>query len=120
MDRIVESETFLNSVLHATAYKRKKLLQNCTEQELKAIVECIINVNNLKNLGDSELKCIKKCKSVIAYFNKKSRLSVTRVKTFLKQNHSLVAALLSCVLLRLFEEAVYCVYNGDDSSHDPE
>ena len=120
MSRILDNKEFLKSLAHSTTRPRTRALEKATSDQLKAIVECIINVKHIK-LSDKEQKCIRKCLPLVKYFNGKSELNVKRLATHLIKNHIQVASLLGCVMLRLFQEAIYCVYNnGDDSSHDTE
>ena len=107
-ERVQNCETFLRECINNPASFRKQLLTNCTEEELAAIVECIVNVRNLK-LDRKEKQCIAKCSLIRKYFYRKRKLRIKQLKKFLCKNHKQVATLLTCVLTKIVESALVCL-----------
>lgn len=110
MERIQENEDFLRSLIRSNPSQRKRLLLECTEDQFKSIVECLVNIPNI-DFNAKEKKCAKNNFNVVKYFKGKQSLNLKKGKAFLSKHHSALVPLLSCILVRIFEEALVCVLN---------
>jgi len=112
MERILENRRFLKEVTRSKIGKRKRLIQNSTVEELKALVECVLNQNILNSVQARK----KLLMPLLKYFTGKTQLETNKVQTHFIKNHSLLQNLVSSVLLKfLQEEDVYCVYNDAET-----
>lgn len=68
MNRIANNETFLRKLVKAKKPKALKLLKNSSEEELKSVVEVLVNAKNY--LAKDQLKQCKIKKFVTKIFSK--------------------------------------------------
>jgi hypothetical protein len=104
MIRILNNQEFLLSIIKAKARARKVLVGKCSSDQLKAIIECIINCSK-DTLSREEQKLFR---PVILYFTNKSALYETKVKLFLIDNHKTLAFILCHTLKEIIKVDTDC------------
>jgi len=122
MRRVETNKQLLNNIVNSCVVKNNFFIDIATEDELKTIIECIINVKLIINVNNSEKCSAEKLLYLTRYFSSKTLLNVNRVKTVLKKHIIPLRILLACALARQQEDPLYKLYNddGDHSSHDSE
>jgi hypothetical protein len=108
MKRINKNVPFLMELARAKRTRGKRLLVTASEEEIKSIAECIINLS-LFQLSHKEKLERKTFKPLLLILKSTSKHSLKTIKAVLAQNIELVSKLLSIVLLKLSEEAVTSV-----------
>jgi hypothetical protein len=104
MLRVLNNEDFLKSIIKASTKKRKALVQNCTSDEIKALIECIINCDR-SILTKEEASALK---PITAYFKGKGALYESKVKLFFITHHHLLALLLCKVFAEIIRIDTDC------------
>jgi Glu-tRNA(Gln) amidotransferase subunit E-like FAD-binding protein len=108
MIRVIECQDFLMSLAKSKAAIQRKLIAHCTDEELKAIIECVINTRS-KIISKQNQKTFQ---PVYKYFATKSALYKDRVKQHLLANHKLLGTLICTVLTELINIDLACnIYN---------
>lgn len=116
--RLLENKEFLNKLSTSTPSKRNTLITKATEEEIKTIVECIINLDRLY-FQDQEKKCLKRYGETLKALQKSKWTSLSKAKnTFVKHQVGL-SKILACFLTQQLEEAIDLVLHQEDgSSHE--
>jgi hypothetical protein len=95
------------SLVKSKAAIRRKLIAHCTDKELKAIIECVINTRT-KIISKQNQKTFE---PVYKYFATKSALYKDREQHLLA-NHKLLGTLICTVLTELIKIDLACnIYN---------
>lgn len=93
-----------------TKTQAKSLFLNITSAQLKALVECIVNIPLLL-INKKHLKCKNK-NNLIKYFKSKKNLKKKLVVKYLFKNFKSLAILICCGLSTLLENELINVYNS--------
>jgi hypothetical protein len=108
MDRISSSSEFLKTLVTSKISRRVYILKHCTEDQLKVLVECVVNLRYFK-LQNSHKGLFNLIKPLRSYFSKNRTLRVERIRNIFKRHNTILKKLLSVLLLKLSQEAVACV-----------
>ena len=114
MGCVFENEDFLRQLMTGNVSEARESIKNATDDELKTLLEVIFNYKRFcgENKHCSDLTDIiaKKSKKVRKIKKKKF---VTLLLSHLGSRGTL-QKLLSCVLLKLYEESVFRVYAAEE------
>lgn len=109
-----ENRSFLEDLARAkTAQERKRLIQNASNTQIKAIIELFLNIENL-DLSSSEKRLLLKFQSYIKTVVKKKWKNLLQCRKFLKKHHTIVHRIVSCILLHLIQFGVSFVLAMSD------
>lgn len=116
MEGVEEQTSFLNSLVLSKTAKRKTLVLKANKDQVTAIAECILNIEQL-DLTAEEKKCIKKYKSVLKRFSN-SKFTLLKLKKFVIKHLLFVIKVVATVLTKVIQESVItiCNYGSDISS----
>jgi predicted nucleotide-binding protein (sugar kinase/HSP70/actin superfamily) len=104
--RINTETRFLQSFV--TAQKRNNILHKASEEQIKALVECVVNYK-LFRFQDKERKITQQAKALKVYFSKKRQPSIQMIRKFLIKHNKILSKLIRLVLLKFAQEAFVCV-----------
>jgi hypothetical protein len=107
MNRISANSKFLNKLIESKANQRVFLLNRCSEDELKLLVECVVNIKYFK-LAKLHSAIVKTVKPLTDLFRRRRNFSLFRIRSIFKRHNKLLQKLLSTILLIISEEAVSC------------
>jgi hypothetical protein len=107
MNRINSSNKFLSKLVESKANQRVLLLNRCSDDELKLLVECVVNINYFK-LTQLHSAIVKSVKPLRDCFRRRRNFSLLRIRSIFKRHHKLLQKLLAAILFTIAEEAVYC------------
>jgi hypothetical protein len=107
MKRINRNKTFLYELAKGNLRKRCQLIKNCTEEELRALIELVIN-NKLFQFNSKEKVTVRAAQPLIKYLAK-SKVVTSKFKTLLIKYNQVLAKLTAIILLKITEEAITCV-----------
>jgi uncharacterized protein YlbG (UPF0298 family) len=112
MDRIRQNQVFLKAILQSSSKRYKTLVLNCSEENLKGLVECIINYDRF--VISKQIRRIRAShvSSLLRYFKKRSELQETKLRKLLLKHHPSVKLLLQRALSTIIEESLLCVYGS--------
>jgi hypothetical protein len=109
MERINKNLTFLKTyALCRLSTCRIKLLTNATQDEIKAVFECIINMHNM-GLDKGERGLLKSNKTILSKLRRLKLASDPRLRVILKQYNTVTRSIIKLVLSKIANEAVLYV-----------
>jgi hypothetical protein len=97
MNRISANSEFLNKLIESKAIQRVFLLNRCSEDELKLLVECVVNIKYFK-LAKLHSAIFKTVKPLTDLFRRRRNFNLLRIRNIFKR-HKLLQKLLSAILL---------------------
>jgi len=107
--RVEENRAFLEQLSKSTSYQRKHILERASDEEIKSIVELILNL---------EEKAIKKDKSLKSHFKVIKKLKLADWKNLdtavvrLIANEKTLRVILCYSLVKVLEYIISCVVNS--------
>jgi hypothetical protein len=105
MDRIRLNQTFLSSLISSNKTKFKNLMQNSSEENIKSVVEIIVNSHRISKKS----KKLRKSLHLTNYFRRKKYLNKLLVTKYLVKKEPVVKDLISSVLTEMIEKSLFCV-----------
>lgn len=118
--RVDENSSFLHDLSkRKSIHRSKQILLKANEEEIKTIVECIVNLHKLPFAVDEE-KCLKKHKKIISRLSKeivgKIYSNLDKLKKFLIKHVRVLKLIISCVLaLALHLDISSVLTNGESN-----
>jgi hypothetical protein len=94
MNRINANSKFLKKLIEGKAKQRVFVLNRCSEDELKLLVECVVNIKYFK-LAQLHSVLVKTVKPLRDCFRQRRNFSVVRIRNILKRHNKLLQKLLS-------------------------
>jgi hypothetical protein len=105
--RICSEAKFLKKFASADAKNRKSLIIAASDNQVKALAECVINLNKFKNSQNQRL-LNRKAQPLIRRLKVKRPISTDKLKKLFSSHHIVLAKLVGLVLLKFSEEALMC------------
>jgi hypothetical protein len=105
MSRIEAQSLFLSTLARSPVKDLKTIITNCSEDQLKAIVDCILHFNKL-SLSKEEKKCYSHYKLILKSFKRLGWKSLTLSKKRILKHRKLIRLIISCTVLKLTEFAL--------------
>jgi parvulin-like peptidyl-prolyl isomerase len=97
MDRIFNNKDFLQNLIKVRKRKFRDLVLKCSQENLKAVVECAFNVFNNKFKAEYRLKS---SRNILQYFRKKI-LKERSVRTYIIRNRNKFRDIVKLVLKKI-------------------
>jgi len=111
MDRFSANQEFLNLITVSNATERKKLLKQASTENIKSILECVLNKNSIPWKKNEFLRVKSSFRVLSKYSSSKQSLNETKVRVFLVKNSFHLKRYLRVFIPRLVELAIICIYN---------
>jgi hypothetical protein len=108
MDRLEENRVFLEQLLHAATLVRKSLIKHCTDEQLKTIIEVVINLNSFP-YRKTEIKELNKVKPLLNTLFKRRKASVKVFRSLILKYHNLLSIIISTILSKI-SEGSFCKF----------
>lgn len=106
-ERIVHQQAFLKNLVLLKTPKAKRELLKANKEQVKAVVEVIINCKYLLN-SKKRKRVNRKISSLSKYFNRRKILKNNLLLKYLNKNFLLLKLVLATFLQGLLELAVIC------------
>jgi hypothetical protein len=109
MERIQQNKSFLDNLLKEKGNRLRSLLSRSSEENIKCIVELVINSKHFKFTG-KEKRNLTRSKSLLKYFKSKRILKQKILRRHLIKNLKQVKIFVSLVLPKAYELSLICMY----------
>jgi hypothetical protein len=106
MFRIVKNEQFLLKYCQSKANSRQEILAHTSEEELKALVECIINSNKSIFKSRKLTKLSKDFTILLNFFKSKKLLKPDKLRTLFIKNNCILAIIVRATLTEAFNHSL--------------
>ena len=107
---LIQHQTFINELCKARPRPFRSLVNACSEEELKVIVEICINCVQFC-INSSEFLTEKQCNRLAKFFMNKKELEINLVKKYIIKNRELFQDCAIMILQFVINEIVLCVCN---------
>jgi hypothetical protein len=122
--RLDENQGFLERLAKSKSLsKTRKQILRATDEEIKTIIECIVNIHRLPFSVDEE-KCLKRNKRIvnqlIKQIVKKIYLNLNKAKKFLIKHARVLKLIISCILTLAIQFDITSVLTNGESIQSDE
>jgi hypothetical protein len=101
---------FLRSLIKMVASRRKITLLNCTEDQIKAVVECLINFKRVSVIRKTG-RNVRVPSDFFRFFQRNKAFKSTSLRKYLIKHSRALSEIVAVVIEFLFEEALNCLYS---------
>jgi len=117
MNRLDTNRDFLNNFVHSTLAKSKSLLKIASDEEIKSILECLINIEQL-SFSILESKKIKTKQKVIESILNQANKNLNNNRRLLQKHIKDVKDILASILLSTLEFELCTILAKDGTSDE--